>query len=587
MEAVLVVYVSETGTARHMALDVCEHLRSAGVAADCRAVDVVPLPTLASDRVVLWLAATTGQGAVPRSFRAVWRALLARQLTALRPMQSTRVACLGLGDSSYAHYNVVARRLAARLAQLGAQALLPLHLCDAAAASGSGPQYVQWRSSVLAMLAPHSLQKSVDPCAPSPYTVVVVDLTSGGREDSGADNKLVRVMENTRITDAQHWNDVRQLRLAVTSEPGDILWLWPTNATRKQSVVLPVCLAAAGGVMHRFPTESVEAWMLRKGLQDVVMRVSLADVHPAPWWNGQALPLSAWLTSVFDLWSVAIPYYAVRVAVQYSRHTSDDILARLRGMAAAPFGAAVRDYVLDECRSVAEVFDDFDCNVASIPLPLLLSALPLIQPRPYSVAQCHSDGSSSVLISLKQRLTPNHRLHTGRFSATIMCASPTLLACEVERGQLSCLAAWSERPGVLITAGTGIGGVLSFLLQRPHPRWLLYHGCRNGALDGLQQCLEGAALGGLYLAESRVDGAPFKYVWHALLADAHKIWDLLWGTGAAAFVVVVGSATMARDVDSALATVIKQCSAQVTHEQATEMVRQLQLQGRMLVDVWN
>lgn len=137
-----------------------------------------------------------------------------------------------------------------------------------------------------------------------------------------------------------------------------------------------------------------------------------------------------------------------------------------------------------------------------------------------------------------------------------------------------------------MTAGTGIGGVLSFFGGSSEKLdWTLYHGCRDRKVDDLGVDALLGSLRKVTWAESRVVGAPFKYVWHAMLADSAEIWDILWGAGGG-FMVVVGSTGMARDVDSVLATIIKQQSGK-SHDDAVAMVKQKQLESKILVDVWN
>jgi sulfite reductase alpha subunit-like flavoprotein len=78
--------------------------------------DVMSLP---SETFVIMCASTTGQGDAPDNMRSFWAFLLRRSLGA-DSLTGTNFAVFGLGDSGYARYNAVAKRLDKRLEMLGA-----------------------------------------------------------------------------------------------------------------------------------------------------------------------------------------------------------------------------------------------------------------------------------------------------------------------------------------------------------------------------------------------------------------------------------------------------------------------------------
>lgn len=583
-----VLYATQTGTAQAMALDVAEHLSANGVAAVACAVDEYALERLSdAGTLVVWIAATTGAGVPPTSFAAVWRRLLARALTEAQPLLGRRHVVLGLGDSSYTHYNVVARRLSARLQQLGAaQDVLALQLVDAAAVGGPWPQYVHWRGLLLARCAPAPL-RSVAPVPPSPYRV---DENCGAGPDEAQPGDLCALELNARVTAPAHWHEVRRVRVAVAGvQPGEVVYVWPANTGRVDGQLPRVALPPADeGMLHRSADESVDSWLLRHGLEPA-RRVRVWGNAPAAWWHGRALALRTWMSWVFDPWAPAQPYFAVRVAAHYSSQRSDPARAeRLADMGRNPFSAGVCAWALDERRTASEVLEELACRGCDVPLALLLSALPLHQPRPYSVASVEP-GHCSLLVAVAQRRTPLGRLREGRVGATLRC-SPPLLRVAIAPGPapLAALAAWHARPGLLVTAGTGVAGVAS-LAAGPRPQWTLYHGCRDAALDGLELlCPELTTQDrrATWVAQSRVSGAAHRYVWHALLADSAHVHATLWAQDG--FAAVVGSSRMARDVLSALATVVRLHGASnMELEAARDAVQLLVQRGRIVLDVWD
>jgi sulfite reductase alpha subunit-like flavoprotein len=86
--------------------------------------DVMNLP---SESLVVMCASTTGQGDAPDNMRSFWSFLLRKSLRA-DSLVGTSFAVFGLGDSGYAKYNAVAKRLDKRLSMLGAIAVSGLRL---------------------------------------------------------------------------------------------------------------------------------------------------------------------------------------------------------------------------------------------------------------------------------------------------------------------------------------------------------------------------------------------------------------------------------------------------------------------------
>lgn len=136
-----VLYASQTGVAKDAAESLARDAAQRGFAVACdslagwdcarvartRADDAAAaaadtgasreaLP--ASSAAWLFVASTTGDGAMPANGQRFWRSLLRRELHA-GALAGLRFAVLGLGDSSYAKFNAAARKLSTRLAQLG------------------------------------------------------------------------------------------------------------------------------------------------------------------------------------------------------------------------------------------------------------------------------------------------------------------------------------------------------------------------------------------------------------------------------------------------------------------------------------
>lgn len=153
---VLVLYGSQTGTAAETALRLGRALRRLHVphrvrAMDAADIDVRSLPSL---RYLLCVCSTTGQGQAPDNMRLFWRYLLRRGLPA-HSLSRLRFAVFGLGDSTYPKFNFVAKKLHARLLDLGAAPLVELGLADERHVRGIDGAFEPWLFQVTTALLQH------------------------------------------------------------------------------------------------------------------------------------------------------------------------------------------------------------------------------------------------------------------------------------------------------------------------------------------------------------------------------------------------------------------------------------------------
>lgn len=265
----LVLYGSETGTAQ----DVSEYIQQMAFArrlvdTQVMAMDAFPVAKMLPQcATVVFVVSTTGDGEAPENMRAAWRSLLRKNLSP-QWLQGVHVAVFGLGDSSYAKYNAVARKLQARLVQLGASEMVERGLGDDQHAFGYfgalNPWLVRLWDAVLQKYpvpAGFTVDDSPRPIEPK-YQVVFHDEEEGGgsaqrlaakdvtpREDkstfyaapSSAVNAaqgiyLAPVVANTRLTAADWTQDVRHLEFDISSatagvpyKAGAVADIYPEN----------------------------------------------------------------------------------------------------------------------------------------------------------------------------------------------------------------------------------------------------------------------------------------------------------------------------------------------------------------------
>jgi len=116
-----------------------------------QAMDAYAVSQLPQEETVVFVASTTGQGEVPDSMRKFWRFLLNKNLPP-NSLGATSAAVFGLGDSGYLKYNVVAKKLERRLAQLGAREAAPRGLGDDQHPSGYEAALDPWLAALWSSL---------------------------------------------------------------------------------------------------------------------------------------------------------------------------------------------------------------------------------------------------------------------------------------------------------------------------------------------------------------------------------------------------------------------------------------------------
>lgn len=143
-DRVLILYGSETGTGEEVAFKLNDLIRRRGfLYVDTMSMDEYNVAGLPSEKLVIFIASTTGDGDVPKNMHSFWKFLL-RKALGRDSLISLNIAVFGLGDSSYEKFNASARRLSTRLKQLGAQEIIPIGLGDDQARYGYFAAFDIW-----------------------------------------------------------------------------------------------------------------------------------------------------------------------------------------------------------------------------------------------------------------------------------------------------------------------------------------------------------------------------------------------------------------------------------------------------------
>jgi len=105
-----VLYGSETGNAQDVAEQIGRMACARNLQCKVSAMDDFHVEDLPNTPLVVFVASSTGDGEAPENMTNFWKFLLRRSLQK-DSLKDAQFAVFGLGDSSYAKYNAVARRL--------------------------------------------------------------------------------------------------------------------------------------------------------------------------------------------------------------------------------------------------------------------------------------------------------------------------------------------------------------------------------------------------------------------------------------------------------------------------------------------
>lgn len=546
-----IVYGSQTGNARRVAELFAAEAGQAGLPVRLLRADAYPSRELKAERHLILVISTQGDGDPPDDARELHGFITGKRAPRLEQLH---YAVLGLGDSSYPQFCAIGQALDARLAELGAQRLLPRGDADLDIDSVATP----WRARALA-----AAKETLKPLATvTPLrTPAAAASASPTREQPFA----ATLLANQRITTSRS-KDIRHFELSLEDsglhyEPGDALGVWPRNASAVVDTVLDALRLDGDGIVDH---------------------------------AGQSLPLREWLAGRRELTRLAPPFLAAHA----ERGNDPELKALLAGSNAA----------LATWLDGRQVVDLLQHHPVPWPADALVAALRPLVPRLYSIASSQKVVGDEVHLTVA-RVEYDRDGARRHGVASHFLASRTegeTLPVYVEPNERFRLPADGARDVIMIGPGTGVAPFRGFVQERSATgasgrNWLVF-GNPHFRSDFLYQLEWQRALGSgqlhrLDLAFSRdadpveslhtdvqvMSGTPRRtYVQQRLRERGRDLYDWLQG---GAHLYVCGAIAMGKDVHAALLDVVTAHNGHNT-DAAAEFLDDLQRQGRYARDVY-
>jgi sulfite reductase (NADPH) flavoprotein alpha-component len=544
-----VLYGSQTGNAKRAAEALVAQLEQAGLSVRLQRADGYQTRELASERLLYVVISTQGEGDPPDDAIGFTEFLNGRRAPRLPDL---KFAVLGLGDSSYADFCGISKRIDARLAELGASRLLPAGEADLDIETVAAP----WRTQALEqartlLKAPAAAGATVTPLRPAaahpayshsaPFQAeVLANQAIAGRDFKGpafgrhgAPDKQVRHIEFSLEGSG------------LAYEPGDAL-----------------------GIVHRNSDALVEP----------LLEALKLDGDAAHHLDGSERSLREWLSGHRELTKLSRPFLAAHAKLAGARDL-DDLLTPGNADLSALLGS---HQVIDVLRRWP-----VEWNVAE-----LLAALRPLAPRLYSIASSRKRVGEEVHLTVDVLNYDAHgHAHSGSASGFLASLGEgDRAAVYVEANERFRVPADGARDILMVGPGTGVAPFRAFTQERAETgasgrNWLFFGAqhFNSGFLyqTEWQEALKRGELHRLDLAFSR-DQADKVYVQHRLRERGREVYD--WLRSGAHF-YVCGSITMGKDVHAALADIVATHGA-LKPEDARAYLTTLQTEGRYVRDVY-
>ncbi|MFT3781563.1 MAG: sulfite reductase subunit alpha [Nibricoccus sp.] len=527
-----ILFGSQTGTAERLAKRAAKEAGKRGFATTVVDMAQTDLAKLSSEKHVLVITSTYGDGEPPDNAKA----LLAALKTESAPnLSGLRFSVCSLGDRNYARFCQCGIDFDSLLEKRGAVRLSARADCDLEYEAS----FAKWLDAALGAFGNGS--------APAPATnTPTIEAAAEPEEKYTKTNPFSALLLTSRnLSGDGSGKEVRHVEFSLDGsdlayEVGDALGVIPQN-----------CPELVGEVL-------------------AVMGCDGEEAVPAP--DGSTTSFRHALSMFYDLGK-----------------PSDDLLAAFSERQGGPGGTVVTvapHHVIDLLLAYPEI--KFTPSV-------FVGLLKKLQPRLYSISSSPKAHPGQVHLTVGAvRYETAHRTRKGvcsTFLADRVATGETRVGVYIHRNKAFRVPKDPNAPMIMVGPGTGIAPFRAFLEERQATgakgkNWLFF-GDQRSATDflyreQLDEMVRQKTLTRLDTAFSR-DQADKIYVQHRMLENASELYA--WLEAGAYFYVCGDASRMAKDVDAALHRVVE-IVGKKTPEQAAEYVDALRAAKRYQRDVY-
>jgi sulfite reductase (NADPH) flavoprotein alpha-component len=539
-----IFFGSQTGTAESLAKRAAKEAGRRNFAATIVDLAQTDLTKLQSERNVLVVVSTYGDGEPPDSAKSLHSALEASAQSAASPsaLGGMRFSVCALGDTNYAKFCQCGKDFDARFEQLGATRIAPRIDCDLDYEGA----FVKWMDGALSAL-------------------------------SVKQNAVLETPAASTVATATEEAEVEPLYSKKSPYPALLITSRNLNepGSAKQVHHIEFDLASSGLAYEAGDALGVFAHNCPELVRDIlaVLGYDGEEAVPAP--DGSTTSLRHALMELYDLGKPSAELVALC-----------QIAAPVTAPSGGPVAMPILHHVIDTLQAATGP------KIGAVDF---VRSLKRLQPRLYSISSSPKAHAAQVHLTVGAVRYD----HAGRprkgvcstFLAERAQPGATRIGVFVHTNKAFRPPASGDTPMIMVGPGTGVAPFRAFLHERrasgaKGKNWLLF-GDQRSTTDFLYQdelagLMKQGVLTRLDTAFSR-DQADKIYVQHRMLENAAELFA--WLQAGAHFYVCGDASRMAKDVDRALHQVVESAGA-MTAEQAAAYVQSLKAAKRYARDVY-
>jgi len=469
---------SDTGTATELGTRVRSMCESRGYAVTVMELDEVDLTDLANHGKVMVLCSTAGEGDMPGNSTSFWESA---QSTDIPPncLEGLQYSVFGLGDRGYRHFNEAAKLIDNKFAELGGTRTQELGMGDDQEADKYETAFEEW--------LPEWWKVNNAPEAPDEHLIQkpMFAIDEVPADTIGAQYEPIVVpgtthmplVLNAKLCPEDYDRDIRHMQFKLNGDfsylLGDALAIYPHNVQGEVREFLDFYKLDPNAIFSVTPTGAVDK------------RREAAFRRP--------LTTEQIFTEVLDVFGRPNKHFYKQLAKFAANESEKEELTKI--VSDTPEGKEAYLALVNETLSFADVLRKFPS--AHVPLEHLLSLIPCVKPRLYSIAssQRYHNQMVELAVVINDWTTPSGAYKIGTSTKYIQqieasAEKPYDIWCGLTSGSFN-FPEDRRTPMIMSGLGTGLAPFRAFAQewkfwrskgQETGPMWLFY-GCRHRAKD--------------------------------------------------------------------------------------------------------
>lgn len=519
-EPLTILYGSETGTTEELANRLSSQARSRGYKVDLRELDEMDVDELAQHPNVLIMCATCGEGDFPVNATGFWEQISKEGAFPADHLKNTKFATWGMGDSSYHLFNEAAVQIDKRMVALGAQQQQPVGM-------GNDQDEDKYETALEDWLPEYwTLQNAPEPEGDHLIKDPLFDVVAIDKEETMVqpatpvmvpNSTLLKVIGVPRLTAEGYERTAVHVKFDISNVDvpfllGDVLTVHSKNDPVKVSNFLKS--------NDLDPEQVVKV----NALHSVDARRQMAYENQRP--------LQQIFEEVVDILGRPNKGFYKELA----KFAADDAEKKKLELIASDAGKEEYQKLAQDTVTYAEVFGMFPS--AKMPLEHMLSLIPCVKPRLYSIASSprYNQTEVELAIVILEWENASGKKQTGLSTDYIRrLQEGDEVVCGMTNGTFNFPE--PTTPMVMAGLGTGIAPFRAFAQERAWEQargtetgdmWLFY-GCRYKAKDfmfgpELEKFAADGVITEMHSAFSR-DQKEKIYVQHRIKQNSKRIYE--------------------------------------------------------------